>query len=250
LDFSAGIYANHYPPEVQQRQTHNLFRPQWATTSQRLDIDQDHPLFLMNAALVKILQDGKEMIQRGVPLVEIAGHHPNFSAIFDDEAFRRAPPLSQWACRLVYSIKESNRYFVCYASMYLFWWILRWMIAPSPYTYYCIPKFLRPSPTQLFMPHCLPIDFFAWPGFRDYVTRVPEMFDNPSWIVDMSVNIACDCPMKVEDMLVPSPIDGELDLSPEALDCASEVSNWSVSPSFRQFLINADKYMRVRWTAI
>lgn len=126
-------------------------------------------------------------------------------------------------------------------------WIMRWMIEPSPETYFCIPEFLRPSPTQLFMPHLLPIEFFAWPGLRDYLVRVPEKFEQREWIYDMSLNIACDCPLGKDEMISPSPVDGELELSPQALAHASDVNNWSVKPSFRQYFMDADRYMRIRW---
>jgi hypothetical protein len=157
----------------------------------------------------------------------------------NDDEFNRAPFLSQWASRMVFSIKETNTLFVCYASMYLFWWIMRWMIAPSPETYFAIPEFLRPSPTQLFMPHLLPLEFFAWPGLRDYLVRVPEKFDSSDWMLDMSLNIGCACPLEKSEIMAPSPVDGELELSPRALAHASNVDSWSVTPSFRQYFLDA-----------
>jgi hypothetical protein len=148
---------------------------------------------------------------------------------------------------MVYSIKETNRLFVCYASLYLFWWIMRWMISPTAETYLAIPEFLRPSPTQLFVPHLLPLEFLAWPGLRDHLVQTPHKAGQGDWMYDMSINIGCSCPLSQEEMMRCSPDDGELELSPEALSYASNVENWSVTPSFRQYFLDADRWMRIRW---
>jgi len=35
--------------------------------------------------------------------------------------------------------------FTCFASMYLFWYLIRWMISPSEETYKAMPEWLRPT---------------------------------------------------------------------------------------------------------
>ncbi|KIW07185.1 hypothetical protein, variant [Verruconis gallopava] len=222
LDFSSGIRANNYPSSIQNQQVSNLFTPQWAKMIVPIMLPEGHPMKAMHDSMLDMWSEGRRLLQGGASLHSIAGSHPQLSAILNDQDYERAPILSQWASRLVYSIKESNRYFVCYASMYVFWWVMRWMIAPSPETYSAIPEVLRPSPTQLFMPHLLPIEFFSWPGLRDYLVRVPEKFEEWEWMLDMSQNVA-------------------------SLACVSDVDKWSVKPSFRQYFMDADKYMRIRW---
>lgn len=247
MDFSSGILANGHPWDIQQQQVSNLFTPQWMKMTVPVLLPQDHPMRMMCDSLAETISDYRRMLGRGMSLLEIAGPHPRLAAIMSQEEFDRAPSLSQWASKMVYSIKESNKLFVCYASMYLFWWIMRWMICPSPETYFAIPEFLRPSPTQLFVPHVLSMEFIAWPGLRDFLCHSPQKSAQSEWMYDMSLNIACDCPVDESEMMAPSPVDGELELSPKALASASDVNSWSVTPSFRQYFLDADKWMRIRW---
>ena len=247
MDFSSGIWANGYPRDVQQRQVSNLFTPQWAKLTVPETAPEGHAFKEMNEFLLKTLMEHRQMLEKGATLDEIAGPHPRLAAIMDDKEFEKAPSLTQWACRMVYSIKETNRLFVCYASIYLFWWIMRWLIAPCPETYFAIPEFLRPSPTQLFMPHPLALEFLAWPGLRDHLVQTPHKAGQGDWALDMSLGIGCACPLEQSEMMKPSPVDGELELSPKALQYASNVECWSVTPSFRQYFLNADQWMRIRW---
>lgn len=247
MDFSSGILANGWPEEIQKQQISNLFAPRWLKMTVPTIVPEGHAFKLMNDSLVETFVRFRQMLADGTPLLEIAGSHPHLAAIMDDDKYAQAPPLTQWACRMVYSIKETNRLFVCYASLYLFWWIMRWMISPTAETYLAIPEFLRPSPTQLFVPHVLPLEFLAWPGLRDHLVQTRYKAEQGEWMYDMSINIGCSCPLSQEKMMRFSPEDGELELSPEALSYASNVDNWSVTPSFRQYFLDADRWMKIRW---
>ena len=249
MNFSSAILANGYPPDIQRQQVTNLFTPQWAKVTTSTYVPSDHPFKVMNDAMMTTLESCRKMLADGLTLDDVAGPHPRLAAIMDEAEFEKAPPLTQFACRMVYSIKETNTLFVCYASIYQFWWIMRWMIYPSPQTYFAIPECMRPSPTQLFMPHLLPFDFLAWPGLRDYLVHMPHKAEaeHSAWILDMSLNIGCACPLDKSEIIRPSPVDGELELSPKALEYASNIDSWSVTPSFRKYFLDADKWMRIRW---
>jgi hypothetical protein len=121
MDFSSGILANNYPIDIQQQQVSNLFTPLWAKMTVPIVLPQGHAMKEMSDALIETYTQCRQLLDSGLSLLEIAGPHPRLSAIMDDQEFERAPLLSQWASRMVFSIKETNRLFVCYASMYLFW---------------------------------------------------------------------------------------------------------------------------------
>lgn len=246
LNFSSGILSNNYPHEIQHQQLTNIFTPQWAMMTVDTVVHADHPMAQFSGAVEAMYTQGKELLKAGVPMIEIAGPHPRVAALLNNAEFERAPVLSQWAARMVYSCKEKSRDLVSYSSIYIFWWILRWMIEPTLEHYIAIPDWIRPTPTCIFMPHTRAIDFFIWPGFRDYACRVQELFERPEWLLDMSLNISVFWPHDLDDALSPSEVDGELELSPKAMLAASSLESWSVKPSFRKYLIDADRYIKIK----
>jgi hypothetical protein len=130
--------------------------------------------------------------------------------------------------------------------MYLFWSLMRWMISPSPETYEAMPDWLRPTPNQLFMPHINIVDFVVWPAFRELVVQIPAMQERMEWLMDMSNNIQCDWWLSTGEALCKHEETGLVDLCPVAKEAVRSLSNWSVRPSFRGYVGNADSYVRIR----
>ncbi|KAI4911302.1 hypothetical protein J4E85_011211, partial [Alternaria conjuncta] len=123
--------------------------------------------------------------------------------------------------------------FSCFGSMYLFWYLMRWMISPSPETYNSIPEWFRPTPNQLFMPHINIVDFIVWPAFRELVTQIPAMQERMEWLMDMSLNIQCDWSFATDQALCSNEETGQVDLCDAARDVVRELASWSLGPSFR-----------------
>jgi hypothetical protein len=130
--------------------------------------------------------------------------------------------------------------------MYVFWYLMRWMIIPSPETYNAIPEWLRPSPNQLFMPHISIVDFVVWPAFRELAVQVPAMQERMWWLIDMSMNIECDWSYTTWEALYKIKRTGQADLCDAARHVVRDLANWSVRPSFRGYVSNADSYVRIR----
>lgn len=124
--------------------------------------------------------------------------------------------------------------FTCFACMYCAWYLMRWMISPSPETYQAVPEWLRPTydsppfpqllpmwilysnvlsrPNQLFMPHIKVVDFIIWPAFRELVVQIPAMQQRMEWFLDYSTTIRCDWSFPVEEALCRHEDTGLLDL--------------------------------------
>lgn len=103
-----------------------------------------------------------------------------------------------------------------FAPMYHFWYIMRWLVYPTPATYEAIPELLRPTPYQLFRAHLLLFDFMAWPEIRDLCAQNPGMSTDTRWILEMAKTIKCDWRGHPSDLLHKNPITGEIDLTPAA----------------------------------
>ncbi|KAJ4251387.1 hypothetical protein NW762_011368 [Fusarium torreyae] len=208
LSLSNSVRANGYPRHVQDTQIRNIFVPNWAATMLNA---KPHPGGL-DDAFGDVYKKATKLLEEGEPLSRIIGPHPNIAALYDQQEFDKACFLSQWAARMVHSVKLQGYDFTCFASMNIFWYLMRWIIDPRPETYTAIPEWIRPRPSQLFTPHISMADFVLWPELRELVVQLPEMQERMGWLADMSMFIKCDWPYELEQALHRNPTTGLIDL--------------------------------------
>ncbi|QPC59938.1 hypothetical protein HYE67_002169 [Fusarium culmorum] len=208
LSLSSSIRANGYPRKIQDAQIRNIFLPDWAATSLNTIPDPGH----LEDAFADIYKRATSLMESGEPVHRIVGHHPNVAALYDQQEFDRSCLLSQWAARMVHSVKRQGYDFTCFASMNVFWYMMRWMVYPSPESYAAMPEWIRPTPNQLFTPHISMADFVLWPGFRELVVQLPQLQERMAWLADMSLYINCEWPYPLEQALHRDPVSGDTDL--------------------------------------
>lgn len=242
LPFSNSIRANNYPSNVQETQIDNLSLPTWSMMTINTRPDPGS----LRHAFPAILKEATELIQGGTPVEMVIETHPNIAALFDPPEYERSGMLSRWAAGMVHGVQRKGDNFTCFGSMYIFWWVMRWMIYPSPETYAAIPEWLRPTPNQLFMPHINILDFIAWPAFREFAVQIPSMQQRMRWLMDMSLTVRCDWRSNGEEAIIRNRDTGLWDLCPSAKQAVCDLANWSVGPSFRGYVSNADSYVNVR----
>ncbi|KAF5974486.1 major facilitator superfamily transporter [Fusarium coicis] len=218
LALSNSIRANGYPRHIQDAQIRNIFVPSWAATTLNTELDPGE----MSNAFGDIYQKATSLLKKGEPTHRVFGEYPNIAALYDQDQFDRSCLLSQWAARMVHSVKCQGYDFTCFASMNVFWYMMRWMIDPSPETYAAMPEWIRPTTNQLFTPHISMADFVLWPAFRDLVVQFPQLQGRMAWLADMSMHIRCEWPYALEDALKPDPINGTVDL----VDLAKLIRQW------------------------
>ncbi|KAH6629089.1 hypothetical protein C7974DRAFT_180923 [Boeremia exigua] len=242
LPFSSGVRANNYPENVQDTQVNNLFLPTWAMMTVNTRPDPGSVRF----AFPDVLQEGAAMIESGAPLEYVIEVHPSIGALFDEAEFNRSGKLSRWAAGMVHSMMLKGNTFTCFAYMHVFWYLTRWMISPSPETYEMIPEWLRPTPNQLFMPHINTLDYIPWPAFRELAVQIPAMQERMEWLMDMTNTLRCDWSFPGQEPYQINDETGFLDLCATGKESMRDLSNWSVGPSFRGYVSNADSYVRIR----
>lgn len=213
LPFSSAILANHFPEEVQRGQMSNLTVPIWAMKVVNSEWDGT-----ADQSISTFYEKMKNVVMTGSSTDALFGVHPLVGVLLDDEIYHRAPPLSQWAARMVKSIKgdDSELDMTQFASIYHFWAMMRWMVYPTPATYEAIPDFLRPTPYQLFKAHPMLFDFMTWPDMRDLCAKTQCLLTDTRWVLEMSRTITCYWSGTPSDILCTNEITGELDLSPAA----------------------------------
>ncbi|KAL1801189.1 hypothetical protein ACET3X_001531 [Alternaria dauci] len=242
MPFSSSIRSNYYPGDIQDTQISNLFLPTWAM----LPVNTVSDPGSLKRAVPSILQQATNLVNMGVSMEQIIELHPNIAALWDKEVYNHSGILSKWAVGMTHGVYMKGNTFSCLGYMYLFWSLMRWMISPSPETYNAIPEWLRPTPNQLFMPHITIVDFIVWPAFRELVVQIPAMQERMEWMMDMSLNLQCDWSFPIGEALCTSEETGHVDLCDAARDAARDLGNWSVGPSFRGYVSNADSYVRIR----
>ncbi|KAH7069644.1 hypothetical protein BKA63DRAFT_579756 [Paraphoma chrysanthemicola] len=242
MPLSSSIRTNNYPPEIQNAQIDNLSLPTWAMMTINTRPDPGG----LRHAFWSVVQDATALLRSGTPVNFVIEKHPNIAALFDEDEFGRSGILSRWAASMVHSIRLKGDDFTAFASMYHFWYLMRWMISPSPETYEAIPESLRPTPNQLFMPHISMLDFIAWPAFREFAVQVPRMQERMDWMMDMSLTIQCDWSFANDEAFQRDDETGLLDLCVLAKTTMRDLSSWSVGPTFRAYVSNADSYVRIR----
>ncbi|KAI8931522.1 hypothetical protein NX059_011181 [Plenodomus lindquistii] len=246
MHFSSSVQGSTYPAEAQNLEISNLALPTWSM----LPVNTRPDPGSLRYAIPSILEEATNMIVLGTPVDLIIEIHPNIAALFDEEEFKRSGILSQWAAGMVHSLLLKGNTFTCFASMYIFWYLMRWMISPSEDAYKTIPEWLRPTPNQLFMPHINIVDFVPWPAFRELVVQIPTMQERMEWLMDMSLTTRCDWQFPTKEALAKDEETGLWDLCPMAKETIRDLSNWSVAPSFRGYVSNADTYVRIRTEAL
>ena len=160
LPLSSSIWTNNYPQHIQETQINNLSVPTWSMMPVTTRPDPGS----MRHAFGTILGKATELIKSGTPVEQVIETHPNIAALYSPAEFERSGILSRWAVGMVHAVQRRGRKppqsthfflviqltssgdnFTCFASMYLCWYLMRWMIYPSPETYAAIPEWLRPT---------------------------------------------------------------------------------------------------------
>ncbi|RSM13237.1 hypothetical protein CDV31_005941 [Fusarium ambrosium] len=208
LPLSSSIRANNYPPDVQDAQLRNFTVPIWAVTTLNTLPDPGG----LREAFTSVYNEATRLLQEGASLEKVVGTHPEIAALFDQEEFDKSTILSKWAAQMVHSVKLKGYDFTCFASVYIFWYLMRWMISPSPETYAAMPEWIRPTPNQLFIPHINMVDFAIWPAFRELVVQLPSMQEHMEWLIDLSNSIQCEWPYELDQALYKDETSGSIDL--------------------------------------
>ncbi|CAN9443880.1 unnamed protein product [Alternaria alternata] len=161
LPTSSGILANHYPQDIQERQLSQLSIPKWAL----MCINNGADTGSISAALVHVRSEILSSLEKGTSWNTLVGLHPNVAALFDENSFKEAPFLSQWAASMVHSVRNKG------------------------------------SPYQVFVPHMHLLDFLVWPKLRDIAVQSTALQENMEWMVEQTATVCCHWPHTIEEAL-------------------------------------------------
>lgn len=195
--------------------------------------------------MAKIFLELHIAVNNGASVGSGCGLHPYIAALGERKTYDEAPLLSKLIAELVKSVKptEQTTTLTIHALFWIHWALFRWMLAPSPQTYREIPEFLRPTSWQLFVIHPMVVDFVHSPRLREFMCE-KQLVDMP-WVAQACTTIACEWSRPDVDAFCRDGWTRRLVLSPIYKTHAGNAASWTLGPSCRQWLTNADYFCTI-----
>ncbi|KIN06811.1 hypothetical protein OIDMADRAFT_107891 [Oidiodendron maius Zn] len=113
---------------------------------------------------------------------------------------------------------------------------IQWQISPTKENYIFMPAWLRPTVTQITVPHAAWIDNVPWPGVRDLLIEQPEDYPYRLWTENFTQNVSVNWKFDLSDAL--SETDNEIVLHSIFEKHIRKLKNWTVSSNFARIVPN------------
>jgi len=119
------------------------------------------------------LTSRREVLRNGASFEEVlGGPHVDVSALDRRDGTDKTHPMTEFVIGLTRSLHYDN--VTKLALMHLRHRMMRWMIYPCQETWNQLPAIMRPTSTQLQIPHPIWVDFFIVPRVRDMFIVQPD----------------------------------------------------------------------------
>ncbi|KAJ4184371.1 hypothetical protein NW767_013254 [Fusarium falciforme] len=185
----------------------------------------------LDLILLEFLKSRREMLSNGLDLDSIVGPpRPSTRALVNPEQVDSVHPLSGIMSRVL-STFPSVQLAEKLAFFYLMCHTMRWQIHPTKQHYTDMPSWLRPTVTQIAVPHAAWIDNIPWPGVRDILienqAEYPFQLFSDYYSQNVSVN------WKFDGLDAVSDLNGEGTLHSIFERHIRDLRNWTVSKAFQ-----------------
>ncbi|CRL29856.1 Protein of unknown function DUF3425 [Penicillium camemberti] len=119
------------------------------------------------------------------------------------------------------------------AFMYLMHLTTRWQVSPNDGSYARMPVWLRPTVTQITVPHAAWIDNIPWPRVRDILIQKPDRYPFAVFSELYSEHVSINWPYGPEDIVVDTGDGPSLNTIFEKH--IQRLSNWVAPRQFREY---------------
>ncbi|KAK1763982.1 hypothetical protein QBC33DRAFT_572924 [Phialemonium atrogriseum] len=185
----------------------------------------------LDEILLDFLSSRRDMLSKGVSLESVAGpEKPTVKALFTAELATPVHPLSGIMSRVLSTfpcVGEPEKL----AFFYLMCQTMRWQISPTKENYFAMPTWLRPTVTQIAVPHAIWIDNIPWPSVRDVLIENADKYPFEVFSEQYSQRVTVNWPFDVLDAV--SDLDNEAVLHSIFEKHIRNLKNWTVSAEFR-----------------
>ncbi|KAL2676496.1 hypothetical protein Neosp_010254 [[Neocosmospora] mangrovei] len=184
----------------------------------------------LDLILLEFLKSRREMLSHGLDLDTIVGpQKPSARALINPEQVDSVHPLSGIMSRVL-STFPAVQLAEKLAFFYLMCNTMRWQIHPTKQQYNDMPSWLRPTVTQIAVPHAAWIDNIPWPGVRDILIENPAEYPFQLFSDYYSQNVTVN--WKFDGLDAVSDLNGEGTLHSIFERHIRDLRNWTVSKAF------------------
>ncbi|KAH7371129.1 hypothetical protein BKA66DRAFT_190383 [Pyrenochaeta sp. MPI-SDFR-AT-0127] len=188
------------------------------------------PTCPLDRILLDFLKSRKDMIAEGVPMETILGPQKAImTGLIDPSLAPSVHPVSRMLSEVLTTFpnvalpQKMGMFYKIYLTM-------RWQISPTTETYTQMPVWLRPTATQIAVPHAAWIDNLPWPGIRDLLIEYPEKYPFEIFSEYYSQNVTVNWHFDESDAVAHE--DGNVVLHSIFEKHIRNLANWTVSHEF------------------
>ncbi|KAM5352826.1 hypothetical protein ACJ41O_005548 [Fusarium nematophilum] len=184
----------------------------------------------LDQILLDFLSSRREMVSNGAMVDSVIGpQKPAVRGLVDTEQGDSVHPVSGIMSRVL-STFPSVQLAEKLAFFFLMCHTMRWQIYPAKESYLAMPSWLRPTVTQITVPHAAWIDNIPWPGVRDILIENPDEYPFQLFSDYYSQNVTVN--WKFDGLDAVSNLDGEGVLHSIFEKHIRNLKNWTVSREF------------------
>ncbi|KAF2105278.1 hypothetical protein BDV96DRAFT_377380 [Lophiotrema nucula] len=115
-------------------------------------------------------------------------------------------------------------------TMYLMCIYLRWLVSPTKQNYEAMPEWIRPTESQLTIPHPVWIDLVVWPEAREAILHEMDWSQFEAFRAVMGPTVSVNWPYELSDIFAVVS-EREVKLSPVFENHIRQGHNWTVGPA-------------------
>jgi hypothetical protein len=216
-----------YPKHLQEQQEARLGGPSHSIPPHC--ISDSSPLSM---AFENVRESVIEMIARSVPFdIALGPLDTQVDLIFRERKVQDNFSASNMACELARMIHPHD-VFTQLANAYLLARYMRWIISPTLENYICLPKLMRPTNTQLTIPHYASADLLPMPSVRNCLSKGDMTLVENIGSQSNGPSMKFHWPFDMDKAIFPNPETGMLTTTRLFQICAEDSANWSCGREF------------------
>ncbi|KIV98704.1 uncharacterized protein PV09_09531 [Verruconis gallopava] len=125
------------------------------------------------------------------------------------------------------------------AILYFMSSVIRWQISPTEANYNSMPAWLRPTPSQIAVPHPIWLDLIVWPNARERLCRDSRYYSQNAIMTEISnESISVNWPYGPSNVLMQEN-GSDVVLNPAFAAHIKNLDNWSLGPRILEVCVVA-----------
>ncbi|KAK5168189.1 uncharacterized protein LTR77_006757 [Saxophila tyrrhenica] len=200
---------------------------------------------ILDTILVNFYSGQRKLLQEGASLLTVLGpSRPYVATIVHPGSQSNHHPI----CRIIEDVMSTFGQIQAPEKLGIVFKMhatLRWLINNTVENYEYMPRWLRPTATQITTPHAAWIDNIPWPAVRDMLIENPILYRFEVFSEVYSHTVSVNWPYDTDDALATDECTGHLVIAPIFEKHVRRLGNWTVSKEFEDYFPDLAKATKV-----